>query len=158
MTTAWGIVNVTSDDPLVPHPAQLCVSVVTGTVAGVVAVAHAVNVMHDVRVTSCAGLVLHTATYVTVDVMVVTLAATPAAAAVVVAMAVPDPASAGAGDGTVALARRLRYTVNRAPAGAARRKALVLPPQNSVELPGQTLLHVSRLGRAPVPASRLSAQ
>lgn len=148
ITAARGIVNVTTDDPFAPHPAQLCVVVVTGTFAGVVAVAHAVKVMHDVRVTSWAGFVLHTVMYVTVDVMVVTLAAT----------AVPGAASAGAGDGMVALTRRLRYTVNRTPADAARRVVLVLPPQNSAELPVQTLLQLSRLGRAPVPASRVLAQ
>lgn len=87
--TAMGTVSVTTEDPSCPQPSQLCVSVVSGgsgvTVVKVaapvpvpVAVAQStvtVYVMQVVTVTSCAGLVLHTAVYVTVEVIVSTLVA-----------------------------------------------------------------------------------
>lgn len=88
--TATGTVSVTTEDPSCPQPSQLCVSVVSGG-SGVVVVVQvaapapvpvvvaqstvAVYVMQVVTVTSCAGLVLHTAVYVTVEVIVSTLVA-----------------------------------------------------------------------------------
>lgn len=88
MPSAWGIVNVTTDEPFCPQPTQLCVSVVKGTTAGAVAVAGPyVKTMPDVTTTSVAGLVAHTVVNVTVRVMVITP----------VPVGVP---SAGAGDGS----------------------------------------------------------
>lgn len=77
-----------------------------------------------------------------------------------VALEVLFAPSAGAGGGSTAPgASWLRYTVNRSSGPAARRAELVfLPPQYSVELPGQTVLQLVRPGRALVPASRASAQ
>lgn len=65
--------------------------------------------------------------------------------------------SAGAGSGA-SPPFRLRYTVSRMLAPAARAGVAVLPPQNSTEFPGQALLQLERSEMAPVPASRVLAQ
>lgn len=96
-TTATGTVSVTTEDPFCPHPAQLCVSVVRGTTGAAVAVAHTVYVMQDVTTTRCAGSVLQTEVYVTVEVTVCTLAAAePLRPTATEGLVSP---SAGAGDG-----------------------------------------------------------